>query len=97
MDRYLMIGCIVLGVALATITLYLVLPRPCPGPVTCTSDKQCGGTVVSDRFCKDGSVYGNGQSNTCVKKDRCTSTCQTNYGEVLVEKCAKGCNAGNCL
>jgi len=96
MNKYLVIGCIVLGIALAALTLYFLFPKPCPNPVTCDSDKQCGGTIVSDKFCKDSNVYGNGQTNTCVKKDRCTAVCETSYSQFLVEKCKNGCVDGAC-
>lgn len=98
MERWLVISSILLGVILAGATVLLFFPaQKEQGPITCVSDAQCGGVMVSERFCRDGHVYGNGQSNKCLHAGTSGSLCETSYGTVLVEECEDGCTDGTCL
>jgi hypothetical protein len=98
MERKFIILFACIGVALAVLTVFLLRKeKPCAGPVTCTTDDQCGGTIVADRFCRDGNVYGNGQVNTCANSGTCTAVCQTTYGAVLIEECDTDCVNGVCV
>lgn len=83
--------------ALTIFVLWLVWPHECEGPVTCSTDAQCGGSVVVRQYCRDGSVYAEGQRNTCVNADSCTSRCETTYQPWLIEECKNGCENGACV
>jgi hypothetical protein len=69
----------------------------CEHPITCTTNEQCGGDIITERFCRDGNVYGNGQFNTCANAGECTAVCQTSYAAALLEECGSGCENGACL
>lgn len=96
MNRYFLIGCILVGITLAALTLYFLLPDKCSRPVTCVSDEQCGGTITTDTFCRDGNRYGNGQQNICMDKGSCNAYCNTDYDAVLLETCKNSCENGVC-
>lgn len=91
------ISLVALAVVLVLAFLFFYPLKKVHGPITCTSDKQCGGSVQGERFCKDGNVYASAQQNTCHKPGTEESVCETTYGDQLVEECEIGCSAGLCL
>jgi len=64
---------------------------PAPAPDCCV-DSDCGKEVVSERFCKGGSVYETVSGFVCEE-----GSCISSEDDVLVEECLYGCELGVCL
>ena len=68
----------------------LLWPRTEPNqlPVTCENDEQCGGSIETARFCREGELYASGQQNSCVRPGKPGSECATSYEPwILADSC----------
>lgn len=97
MKPFLVISLTLLGAGVLVAAFFLFRGSDAgAGPVTCTTDEQCGGDIVTDRFCRDGNLWGNGQHNTCLEAGTPQSRCETSYAPFLIEACENGCSSNGC-